>query len=62
MFFVKYVSPEVLEGKKASMASDMWSFGIILYKSFFNNGDVILMPNQQNPKIPVHENINLILI
>jgi serine/threonine protein kinase len=54
------VSPEVLEGKKASMASDMGSFGIILYKSFFNNGDVILMPNQQNPKIPVHENINLI--
>ncbi|KAJ6249568.1 leucine-rich repeat protein soc-2 homolog-like protein [Anaeramoeba flamelloides] len=31
-----YISPEVIDGKKSTTMSDMWSFGIMLYEAHFN--------------------------
>ena len=55
-----YMSPEILEGKKASTASDMLSYGVMLYKSFFGNWEVFLLPGSNTPKLPNYNDANLI--
>ena len=38
------MAPEVLFGQSATMASDMWSFGIIAFRALYGNVEVILDP------------------
>ncbi|KAJ3438403.1 hypothetical protein M0813_24396 [Anaeramoeba flamelloides] len=48
-----FIAPEIIEGEKVSTKSDMWSFGIMLYKAHYNElptKEVLLKKNQFTDK------------
>lgn len=48
-----YIAPEILNGQsQPTTSSDMWSFGCLLFKSYFPNQDPILLPSKQTVLIP----------
>lgn len=54
-----YIAPEIFNGSMPSTSSDIWSFGCVLFKSFFPNQDPILLPSNQTVLIPSTDNSDL---
>eukprot|EP00026_Physarum_polycephalum_P000610 Phypoly_transcript_00611.p1 GENE.Phypoly_transcript_00611~~Phypoly_transcript_00611.p1 ORF type:complete len:1420 (+),score=266.83 Phypoly_transcript_00611:78-4337(+) len=57
----EYLAPEMRERKSTgTTGSDMWSFGIIIYKAHFPSGPLpVLLPGNKAVTIPPHENERL---
>lgn len=55
-YFSYYDAPEILNGKKATMKSDIWSFGILIYELLYGKPD-IEKPYKKEDIEKVHRNI-----
>ncbi|EFC46436.1 predicted protein [Naegleria gruberi] len=59
-----YLAPEVVHAASTgadfksvlNTSIDVWSFGVMMFKAYYPNDEVLLLPNEHSVRIPEHEN------